>query len=191
MTNKELFNSCIIRFERLLEVDCIVTRMLDGRSEYLPVVQATGVPWWFIGIIHILETGGNFTRHLHNGDHLSARTVHVPSGRPVAGNPPFNWQESAIDALAIQGLCRPTKEQGKPYTPLSWNVFAALDRMERYNGLGYRKQNMPSPYLWAASQHYLKGKFVTDGRFDPNAVSRQVGGGVILKRMIDRKLINP
>jgi len=40
-----------------------------------------------------------------------------------------------------------------------------------------------SPYLWSFSNHYLKGKYVADGKWDPNAVSQQAGAMVILRRL--------
>ena len=57
-----------------------------------------------LGIIHSLEAEFNFNTHLHNGDPLSAQTVHVPRGRPPTGNPPFQWLDSAIDALTMHDL---------------------------------------------------------------------------------------
>ena len=62
-------------------------------------------PWFFLGVIHAMESRFNFERHLHNGDPLSARTVRVPKGFPKAGNPPFTWEVSAEeDAMEEYGL---------------------------------------------------------------------------------------
>ena len=58
----------------------------------------------FEGVIHSLEAGLSFARHLHNGDPLSARTVQVPRGRPLADEPPFTWEQSAADALTMEGI---------------------------------------------------------------------------------------
>ena len=38
------------------------------QARYDQVANATGVPWYVIGIIHEMEGGLNFTTHLHNGD---------------------------------------------------------------------------------------------------------------------------
>jgi hypothetical protein len=38
-----------------------------------------------------------------------------------------------------------------------------------------------SPYLWSMTNHYIRGKYVSDGRFDPVAVSAQAGVASILK----------
>ena len=77
-----------------------------AKPRYDQVANATGVPWYVIGIIHEMEGGLNFTTHLHNGDPLTRRTVQVPAGRPPTGMPPFQWEESAIDALDAGGLRR-------------------------------------------------------------------------------------
>jgi lysozyme family protein len=79
-------------------------RVAGGHARYQAVAQATGVPWWVIGIIHSMEAGLRFDRHLHNGDPLTAHTVRVPAGRPEVGQPPFAWEASAEDALAHDSL---------------------------------------------------------------------------------------
>ena len=144
------------------------------RHRYEPVAAKTGVPWWVIGVIHSMECGLRFDRHLHNGDPLTARTVQVPRGRPTTGSAPFTWEESAVDAIRYDGLYRvPAAHWSQP--------GLVLDQFERFNGLGYRKKGVPSPYLWSGTGHYVKGKYVADGRYDPNAVSKQVGVAALLK----------
>ena len=39
-----------------------------------------------------------------------------------------------------------------------------LYRWEAYNGFGSRRQGINTPYLWAFSNHYTKGKYVADGK---------------------------
>jgi hypothetical protein len=46
-----------------------------------------------------MEAGFQIDTHLHNGDPLTRRTVHVPNGQPVVWNPPNDWESSAKDAL--------------------------------------------------------------------------------------------
>jgi lysozyme family protein len=143
-----------------------VERMFINRDRYLTVTESTGVPWQVIGTIHMREADGNFSCHLHNGDPLTARTVHVPKGRPATGSPPFSWEESAVDALTLAGM------SGHE----SWDDMGSiLDRVERYNGLGYRSRGIASPYLWAGTNAYLAGKFVADGVFNPRAIDTQPG----------------
>lgn len=148
-------------------------KVLGGKPRYEVVSAASGVPWWVIGTIHMMEGSCDFNTHLHNGDPLSARTVHVPAGRPPVGQPPFTWEISAEDALQYEGFDK-VKD---------WSIEHALYQLERFNGLGYMHKNVNSPYLWSFSNQYEKGKFVKDGVFDANAVSQQVGAAPIIKTL--------
>ncbi len=125
-------------------------------------------------MIHGMECGFNFAGHMHNGDPLTARTVHVPANRPAIGAPPFTWRQSAVDAMTLKGYHQVT----------DWSVPHMLWLLERYNGMGYRVRGRPTPYLWSFSNLYDKGKFVQDGHFDPDAVSKQCGGALMLKAVL-------
>lgn len=152
------------------EVELTAARLLALRPNYSAVSTATGVPWEFIAILHCLECDSDFNLHLHNGDPLAARTVHVPKGRPLTP-PPWTWQESAIDALQCQGF----------NGVRDWTIpTGMLYRFEIYNGLGYYKRGVPSPYLWSGSNQYRKGKYAADGVYDPELVSGQIGAAVLL-----------
>ncbi|WP_209021329.1 hypothetical protein [Paracoccus ravus] len=170
-----LWQSCQIRQERRGEVAWHVNRLLHGRPRYEVVAAKTRAPWWFIGIVHALEASFSFTGHLHNGDPLSARTVQVPRGRPVTWSPPNDWQSSAVDAITQSGHANQS----------DWSIPRTLYRFEAYNGFGYRRRGIFSPYLWSFSNHYSKGKYVADGRYSPTAVSRQCGAAVMLKALVN------
>jgi len=60
----------------------------------------------------------------------------------------------------------------------------ALTLLEEYNGLGYAARGRPSPYIWASTNQYVKGKYIADGNYDPNAVDRQLGCAALLVRMM-------
>ena len=66
----------------------------------------------------------------------------------------------------------------------------AVGRQQFNNGFGYRRfhSGVLSPYLWSYSNHYTSGKYVADGTFDPDAVSKQCGSAVILRRMAETGL---
>lgn len=156
------------------EVNAIASRISAGKYRYLQVTAQTGVPWQIVGVIHNMECALSFAKHLHNGDPLTARTRQIPSGRPKTGTPPFTWLESAVDAMEIDGFA---KWQ-------DWSPEGALYMLERYNGMGYRKRGEDNPYLWAGSNHSdERGKFVQDGKFDKNAISKQIGVALLLKAL--------
>lgn len=167
------YQACQPRPEAAQNIAFYVSRLNKFKGVYTSAGSDLHIPWYFIGILHGMECGFNFGGHLHNGDLLTGRTVHVPAGRPVTGAPPFTWIESARDALIFEGFQHETE----------WSLPRVLYLFERYNGMGYRKRGVPSPYLWSFSNLYSKGKFVADGHFDPNAVSAQCGAAVMLKAL--------
>ena len=173
-----LFDNCMINSDKFTEIDQLVSKMVANKIAYESVADATNVPWNFIAIIHCMEASLSFKVHLHNGDPLTARTVHVPKGRPATGTPPFTWEESAVDALTIDGFT----------ANVDWSISGMLFSFEKYNGMGYRKKGIHSPYLWSYSNNYSKGKFTNDGIFDPNAVSQQCGAAVLLRRMSETQI---
>jgi lysozyme family protein len=161
------------------EFDVVVRTIRANRDRYERISRLVGgaIPWDFVSIIHNMECGLNFGKHLHNGDPLSARTRLVPAGRPVAGSPPFTFEASAIDALTMKG-----KEF---HLVEDWSIPALLHRVEGFNGYGYRKYHpdVLSPYLWSGSNHYTRGKYVADGEWSASAVSKQLGTALILKAL--------
>lgn len=168
-----LWNTCTIREEKESAVIGACQKILANKSRYETIAKATGVPWQVVAVIHKMESNCNFATHLHNGDPLSARTIQVPAGRPKTGNPPFTFEESAIDALGYDGA-----------TGIKvWDIVTTLKFLERYNGLGYRKHGIYSPYLWSYTNHYTKGKYVADGKWDEEAISQQCGAAAILKEL--------
>jgi lysozyme family protein len=176
----QLWNSCVIRPEKLSAVDHQITHLVDNKKRYEEVSKTTGVPWYVIALIHSMESGCNFNTHLHNGDPLTARTVQVPAGRPKTHLPPFTWEESAIDALGYDHLV----------SEKDWSVEAILFRLEGYNGWGYRSHNCNSAYLWSYTMHYTKGRYVADGQWSDTSMSSQCGAAAMLKRMADKKIID-
>lgn len=166
---KKLYDDSFVLPEHKESVLSRVQIILDNKNNYIMVGASTKVPWDVIACIHSLESDLCWTRHLHNGDPLTNRTIHVPVGRPKLGAPPFTWIDSAIDAI------------GAYPRPLLWDTGVKLYFLESYNGMGYRQYKINSPYLWSMTNQYEKGKFDHDGHFDPNLVSQQIGAVAMLK----------
>lgn len=175
---QRLFDSCVIKADKYPLLDAAIDKILANRDKYDTVSKRAGVPWYFIAIVHTMEGGGKFNTHLHNGDPLTAKTVQVPKGRPLNGNPPFTWEDSAFDALQLRKLDKIT----------NWSIPELLYQLEGYNGFGYRVKGINSPYLWSFTNQYTKGKYTADGIYDSNAVSKQVGAAAFLRRMAERQL---
>jgi len=123
---QSLFDRCQIKTSKAVEVDQLVSTLIGNKPRYAGIGDPFGIPWSIIAIIHNMECSQNFDEHLHNGDPLTARTIHEPRGRPSSGNPPFTWENSAADALAFDGLTG-WKD---------WSVPGILYCLEGYNGWG-------------------------------------------------------
>lgn len=171
-----LFSTAQAKPEFASTLEWHVGAMRAFRPRYEAVGTLVKVPWYFIGAIHGLESSFNFRSHLHNGDFpLTLRTRQVPSGRPAVWMPPIDWESSARDALKILGFTGQS----------DWSVERTLYRFEAYNGFGYRRQGVATPYLWSFSAHYDRGKFVRDGRWNANARSQQCGAAVLIRTLVD------
>lgn len=175
---KALWDTAAIPAAKAQKVKGVAQQLRDLKSTYDEVSAATTVPWFIVGLIHSLEASFNMTKHLHNGDPLSARTVQVPSDRPTNGAGPFLWPASAIDALTMHGMQNIGKD--------GWSIERISFELERYNGFGYRRNHptVKSPYLWSCTNHYTSGKYVGDHKFDMAAVSAQVGAMAVLKQLV-------
>lgn len=171
-----LFAEADVPSDKQPVVEAAAQKILASWSHYEIVAASLGIPPHPIALIHAMESGGDFTRHLHNGDPLTARTVHVPAGHPTTGEPPYSWECSAMDALRLHNI-----DEWQ-----DWSIAGLCYVLERYNGWGYRKYhpNVKSPYLWSFTSIYTAGKYVADGKWNESAVSKQVGAMALLLELI-------
>lgn len=183
-----LWQTCTINPNNSAYVTWAAKLCLKNKERYSKIADQAGCPWYLVAVLHCLESSFDFDSHLYNGDPLTERTVQYPPGRPKEGNPPFTWEYSALCALREDGV-------GNIKT---WDIANVLYFSESYNGMGYRsgsgqKTTPPrrSPYLWSMTNHYQKGKYVSDGKFDANSVSAQAGVAAILKKLEQLTQINP
>lgn len=180
MTNAERWERA--KFTRSTAINAQAAKIEAHRDRYEAVSKATGVPWDVIGVIHYRESSGDFKGVLHNGQKIigtGKKTTIVPKGR----GPFSTWEEAAIDALV----------NAPPKAALNkdWSIAGALDILERYNGLGYRNKGLPSPYLWAGTDQYVKGKYVADGEYDPEHIDKQLGVAPILMKLRETSIPKP
>jgi lysozyme family protein len=154
----------------------VAQRLVNAKKRYQLVSANTGVPWWFIAVVHERESGQDWSRSLAQGDPWDQVSTHVPAGRGPFGS----WEDAADDALTN---CAPF-----PARNHDWSVGGSLTMLEQYNGLGYATRGIPSPYVWSGTDQYTSGKYIRDGVFDPNVVDRQLGCAGLLLAM---KSIDP
>jgi lysozyme family protein len=148
------------------EVAEIVERINKNKAQYQRLEELTGVPWEFTSALHSLECDGRFDRHLANGDPVDQPTIYQPRG--IAGG---TWLNTAVAAYHLKNWV------GR--SDLDWdNKLLWLWRAEIWwNGDGYRHKSFEhrSPYLWAGTTEEMQGKYVSDGVWDANAISEQIG----------------
>jgi lysozyme family protein len=181
-----LFSTMIIKDDWKGRIISVAEQIKDHETDYDIICSKVNekMPWYFPGIIHYMECGLNFNKHLHNGNSLLHRTIDVPAGRPIAdpvhGFPAgYTFIESAVDALVMMKF---DKEE-------HWSLKDMLFRFEEYNGFGYEKyHNMYSPYIWSATNHYDKGKYDKDGHWAAKITSEQVGAAPLLRYLTDKTL---
>lgn len=152
-------------------LDQVSGRLVAAKSRYVTVALQTTVPWPVIAVIHERESSQSWLASLAQGDPWNRISIHVPAGR----GPFDSWEAAAEDALVD---CPPHAARWG-----DWSIGSALTLLETYNGLGYAAHGLPSPYIWASTDQYSRGKYIADGHFDPNAVDHQLGCAALLGRM--------
>ena len=167
----QLWASMEIRPDKSELVMRIARKLIRHKAQYIAVEARSGVPWFVIAALHNRESDASFATYLGNGEPLDRRTALVPKGR----GPFDSWEAGAVDALALDGL-----DQVK-----AWSPERACFEVEKFNGFGYRRRSVPSPYLWSFSNHYARGKYVADGRFSPTHVDEQCGAIAVLKAIME------
>lgn len=158
------------------------SKILANIKRYQFIQKETGVPWQLVAGIHGLEASFRFDACFANGDPLNKKTTHVPKGR----GPFLTWEASAIDEL----------QRHHTDAVSHWSIPLCLQFAERWNGLGHLRKHpdVNTPYLWSFTNLYTKGKYVADGKYDPEAISKQVGVAALfldlkLKNLLDIPLV--
>lgn len=177
---EQWWRKAAVRPEKQHETSRIVDYILANKTRYTAVDAQTSVPWYAIAGIHNMEASGSFKLNLAEGSPLTGRSRDEPKGRPKDGKPPFTWEFAAVDALTYDRMGT------KDWTSLD----ATLIAVEYYNGSGYAKRGMPSPYVFAATTSEVPGRYIRDHVWSSTAMSDQVGVGAIWKELERRKVLN-
>jgi len=139
----------------------VVDKILLNRNKF---VTSTTVPWYWLGAIMFQENSLDFSKQLLNGQKWDKRTTIVPKGL----GPWYSFNYSLVFAINYKKL-----------DTLKWDIGNALMHAEKWNGLGYRKRNIRSPYIWAGTDLQQKGLYVSDGKFDPEGWKTRPGVAAI------------
>lgn len=156
--------------------ETFANKIIAAEDRYKAVQKATGVPWYFIGALHMRESSCNFAGVLHNGEKIIG-TGQVTKLEPDGRGPFATWQEAAIDALKLKNMHRVQ----------SWPVARMLYQAEVFNGLGYVGKGVNSAYVWAGTNHEQPGKYVADHVWDGSADDKQLGVAAVLIRLAQKR----
>jgi lysozyme family protein len=151
--------------------------LVRNKSQFLEVQHDTRVPAALLMGLMWRERNGDLRYYLGNGQPLTQRTTIVPIGRgPFA--PPHDgaWKRGAKDAISVVHLDKTT-------APWSWAYVCW--KGEAWNGFGPRAHGIHTGYLWAGTNHYVRGKYVADGRWDASHVDTQLGMIPVVRRAIE------
>jgi len=164
-----LWNACLVRPECVNIVDEMAAKIMGFKTQYYdPAAAQSGLPWYMIGVIDMREEDFDHGCYLGNGDPLDRVTVDVPRGR----GPFASWAAGAADALTMDGFN--VSANGH------WDIVTVLKKLEQYNGIGYAKRGLPSPYVWALTNQQVAGKYVSDGQWSSSTWDTQPGCAAVL-----------
>jgi len=170
MAQKAEMNSGVSKWTR----EFIGTQWANHKARYEGVAKSVDMPAELICAIHLREASGNFNTYLHQGDPLGKPAVNHPANIPVF----HKWEDAAIHALKMKHKVSIREDLGM--NSGTTDIAAMATFSEYYNGLGYHNRGRSSPYVYAQTSQYEGGKYVADGRYDPNAVDQNPGVIAIL-----------
>lgn len=166
---------------RLSMASAAAEKIMANKARYVAAADlfakahpGSDLPWYFIAPIHYREADFNFNAQLAQGDPLGQVSTHVPAGEgPYTGADA--WERSVVIAL----------EDRKLQALSDWRLEKLLYEWEEYNGEGYRNHGVPSAYVWAGTNIYTGGMYVSDGVWSSTTVDPRVGCAPILKCLME------
>lgn len=160
-----------VQLTRPDEAMAAARKVIKNSARYKEASIATGVPWPFIGALDLRESDCNPSRALGQGDPWNQVSVNVPRGK----GPFKSWVDAAIYYIGYDHLTD---------NVMTWDMPSVCWKGEKWNGLGPRNHGIFTGYLWAGTNHYTKGKYVSDGVWDPDHVDTQLGIVPVLYQMV-------
>lgn len=134
----------------------------QNRQRYEYIAEKLGIPPEIVAINHYREATGDF----------SCSQV---DGHPLEEGGFESWEESALYAYENRGIDLSIIDKNDINT---WFEF-----LEDYNGNGYQKAGINTPYVWSGTSLYTSGKYTSNGKYNPNVVDSQAGAALILREL--------
>ncbi len=157
---------------RALDVDRAAKKILEPQNiaRYVAACEGTEVPPAFVGALDLRESNCDPRLGLGQGDPWSRVSTHVPRGF----GPFKSWAAAAGFYIHYDHLDDNSS---------GWSIEYACWKGEAWNGFGPRVRGRATGYLWSGTSIYLGGKFVADGKWDPNVKDAQLGIVPVIQRI--------
>jgi lysozyme family protein len=168
----------IMRITRPAPVEEGVHRIATrGLGAYQELAAAVNVPALTLAAIDLREGDCNPRTGIGQGDRWDRVSTHVPRGK----GPFSSWLAANKFYVAYDHLDS-TNGLAPPDHPALW-AFWAVYKTNAWNGWGPNGHGRHSGYPWSCTNIYDErtdntppyGKYVADGKWDPNAIDHQPG----------------
>ena len=158
-----------LKITRSPECERRARQILRGPAikNFQPVQDELKIPMIWMICSFERESGLDFRTSPAQGDPWNRVSTHVPAGVGPFGS----FTEAAIWSYRHDGL-------DKNSAPWTWSYM--MWAWEKFNGFGPRDHGRVSGYILSGTDQYdpphgAGGKYVSDGRWDPNEVDKQLG----------------
>jgi len=139
-------------------VDAVSHRLAAAKARYQTVEAKTGVPWAVIAVIHERESSQagppRWPRAIPGINRRS--TFRLVVARSPHGRLPPRTRWRSVRRMPRSGPTGPSAAR----SACSSNKTASATR-----------RGIPSPYVWATTNQYHRGKYIADGHFDPTRLT--------------------
>jgi lysozyme family protein len=163
--------------DHLLAISC--ERLLHDKPVYQRIFEATGVPTAGLMALAEREMTGNLHCYLGNGQRLTKRTTIVPINRGPFPDTIDGFISGALDALHLDGLDQVARLPG------GWSLPRFAYESEKWNGWGYRRYRIPSPYAFGGTTVQRPGKFIRDHDYSSTLMDPQLGTIAIVEKLFE------
>jgi len=160
-------------------LDATGYRLLHDKAVYLRISALTGVPAAGLMALAEREMSGNLHCYLGNGQRLTKRTTIVPLNRGPFPDTEEGFIAGALDALQLDGLDQVAKMPG------GWSLPRFAYESEKWNGWGYRRYRIPSPYAFGGTTVQKPGKFIRDHDYSSTTMDPQLGTIAIVEKLFE------
>lgn len=169
----QLMSVMAVRPECKQQIDKAAVKLLSLKTRFDPVYKQNGVPIVFMSTSFEREASSNFEKNPAQGWPWRSMSRIIPHNGPFP-----SWQAAAIEAYHLNGLDKVGRDNW------TWELFCFYGEM--FNGFGYRDfHRMHTPYLWGGTNIQTRGKYIADGKFDPDHMDEQIGIVPVARRMIE------